>query len=125
MDIEKFNEYKKRTRGNWGKDLSMLKMMTIGLLNQFKDDELTPITEMLLNYLLSIPKARKEGKKFVMHPFNYGPEIFYAMDLQPVFPENWSPVCAAFGLTPKNFEISENIYSGFQRIFQYFFLSLV
>jgi benzoyl-CoA reductase/2-hydroxyglutaryl-CoA dehydratase subunit BcrC/BadD/HgdB len=30
-------------------------------------------------------------------------ELFYAMDLQPVFPENWSPVCAAFGLTPDNF----------------------
>lgn len=36
-------------------------------------------------------------------------EIFYAMDLQPVFPENWSPVCAAFGLTSQNFEISEGM----------------
>jgi benzoyl-CoA reductase/2-hydroxyglutaryl-CoA dehydratase subunit BcrC/BadD/HgdB len=36
-------------------------------------------------------------------------EIFYAMDLQPVFPENWSPVCAAFGLTPRHFEISEGM----------------
>lgn len=44
-----------------------------------------------------------------MPPMNGAIEIFYAMDLQPVFPENWSPVCAAFGLTPGNFEVSEGM----------------
>jgi len=112
MDIEKFNEYKKRTRGNWGKDLSMLKMMTIGLLNQFKDDELTPITEMLLNYLLSIPKARKEGKKFVMHPFNYGPEIFYAMDLAPLMQETYSVGLAPLGLNEPYLDLANKIGYG-------------
>lgn len=48
-----------------------------------------------------------------MPPMNGAIEIFYAMGLQPVFPENWSPVCAAFGLTPNNFEIAENM--GFSR----------
>jgi benzoyl-CoA reductase/2-hydroxyglutaryl-CoA dehydratase subunit BcrC/BadD/HgdB len=48
-----------------------------------------------------------------MPPMNGGIEIFYAMGLQPVFPENWSPVCAAFGLSPKNFEVAENM--GFSR----------
>ncbi|MHA2391483.1 MAG: 2-hydroxyacyl-CoA dehydratase subunit D [Promethearchaeota archaeon] len=112
MDIEKFNEYKKRTRGNWGKDLSMLKMMTVGLLNQFKDDELTPITEMLLNYLLSIPKARKEGKKFVMHPFNYGPEIFYAMDLVPLMQETYSVGLAPLGLNEPYLDLTNKIGYG-------------
>lgn len=44
-----------------------------------------------------------------MPPMNGGIELFYAMGLQPVFPENWSPVCAAFGLTGRNFEVAENM----------------
>ena len=44
-----------------------------------------------------------------MPPMNGVIEMFYAMDLQPVFPENWSPVCAAFGLAPANFAVSENM----------------
>jgi benzoyl-CoA reductase/2-hydroxyglutaryl-CoA dehydratase subunit BcrC/BadD/HgdB len=44
-----------------------------------------------------------------MPPMNGVIELFYAMDLQPVFPENWSPVCAAFGLAPANFAVSESM----------------
>jgi len=112
MDIEKFNEYKKLTRGNWGKDLSMLKMMTVGLLNQNKDEELTPIIEGLLNYLLAIPKARKEGKKFIMHPFNYGPEIFYAMDMVPLMQETYSVGLAPLGLNEPYLDLTNKIGYG-------------
>jgi benzoyl-CoA reductase/2-hydroxyglutaryl-CoA dehydratase subunit BcrC/BadD/HgdB len=112
MDIEKFNEYKKLTRGNWGKDLSMLKMMTVGLLNQYKEEELTPIIDMLLGYLLAIPKARKEGKKFVMHPFNYGPEIFYAMDLVPLMQETYSVGLAPLGLNEPYLDLTNKIGYG-------------
>ncbi len=59
-------------------------------------------------YYLECIQAKKEGKPVGwMPPMNGAIEIFYAMDLQPVFPENWSPVCAAFGLTPRNFEVAE------------------
>ncbi|MHA1913158.1 MAG: 2-hydroxyacyl-CoA dehydratase subunit D [Promethearchaeota archaeon] len=112
MDIETFNEYKKLTRGNWGKDLSMLKMMTVGLLNQYKEEELTPIIDMLLNYLLAIPKARKEGKKLVMHPFNYGPELFYAMDLVPLMQETYSVGLAPLGLNEPYLDLSNEIGYG-------------
>jgi benzoyl-CoA reductase/2-hydroxyglutaryl-CoA dehydratase subunit BcrC/BadD/HgdB len=112
MDIEKFNEYKKLTRGNWGKDLSMLKMMTVSLLNQYKDEELTPIIEGLLGYLLAIPKARKEGKKFIMHPFNYGPEIFYAMDMVPLMQETYSVGLAPFGLNEPYLDLTNKIGYG-------------
>ncbi|MEW6265490.1 MAG: 2-hydroxyacyl-CoA dehydratase family protein [Thermodesulfobacteriota bacterium] len=44
-----------------------------------------------------------------MPPMNGAIEVFYALDLMPVFPENWSPVCAAFGLAPANFDISERL----------------
>jgi benzoyl-CoA reductase/2-hydroxyglutaryl-CoA dehydratase subunit BcrC/BadD/HgdB len=46
-------------------------------------------------------------------PMNGAIEVFYAMGIQPVFPENWSPVCAAFGLAPRNFEVAEAL--GFSR----------
>ncbi len=62
------------------------------------------------NYYLECNEAKRRGTPVGwMPPMNGAIEIFYAMDLQPVFPENWSPVCAAFGLTPGNFEVAENL----------------
>jgi len=112
LDDEIYLKYKKLSRGNWGKDLSMLKMMYVGLLNRFKDDELTPITEMLLNYLLAIPKARKEGKKLIMHPFNYGPEIFYAMNLVPLMQETYSVGLAPLRLNEPYLDLANKIGYG-------------
>jgi len=55
-------------------------------------------------------QAKSEGKPVGwMPPMNGAIELFYAMDLQPVFPENWSPVCAAFGLAPANFQVAEDM----------------
>ncbi|MBY8985267.1 MAG: 2-hydroxyacyl-CoA dehydratase [Candidatus Lokiarchaeota archaeon] len=82
-----FNEYKKNSRGNWGKDLAIWKMMFTAVLNSQKDIELTPFNEMLLKIFSSIPKARKQGKPIIMHPFNYEPELFFAMDLTPLMQE--------------------------------------
>ncbi|MHA2282991.1 MAG: hypothetical protein ACXAC5_19295, partial [Promethearchaeota archaeon] len=81
IDIEKFNEYNKISREDWGKDLAIWKMMFTGLLSSQKDVELTPFNEMLLNIFADIPKARKQGKPIIMHPFNYEPELFFAMDM--------------------------------------------
>jgi benzoyl-CoA reductase/2-hydroxyglutaryl-CoA dehydratase subunit BcrC/BadD/HgdB len=68
------------------------------------------LARVVADYYLECHQARTEGKPVGwMPPMNGGIEVFYAMDLQPVFPENWSPVCAAFGLAPANFEISERM----------------
>ncbi|MFZ5568845.1 MAG: 2-hydroxyacyl-CoA dehydratase subunit D [Thermodesulfobacteriota bacterium] len=68
------------------------------------------LNQVVGEYYLECMQARKNGKPVVwMPPMNGAIEICYAMDLQPVFPENWSPVCAAFGLAPRNFEVSENL----------------
>lgn len=65
---------------------------------------------VVAEYYLESHEAKKTGKPVGwMPPMNGAIELCYAMDLMPVFPENWSPVCAAFGLTPQNFEISENM----------------
>jgi benzoyl-CoA reductase/2-hydroxyglutaryl-CoA dehydratase subunit BcrC/BadD/HgdB len=68
------------------------------------------LQKVVADYYLCCMTAKAEGRPVGwMPPMNGAIELFYAMDLQPVFPENWSPVCAAFGLTPQNFTVSENM----------------
>jgi benzoyl-CoA reductase/2-hydroxyglutaryl-CoA dehydratase subunit BcrC/BadD/HgdB len=68
------------------------------------------LQKIVTEYYLQCMSAKAQGRPVGwMPPMNGAIELFYAMDLQPVFPENWSPVCAAFGLTPQNFTISENM----------------
>jgi benzoyl-CoA reductase/2-hydroxyglutaryl-CoA dehydratase subunit BcrC/BadD/HgdB len=68
------------------------------------------LQKVVTDYYLRCMTAKAEGRAVGwMPPMNGAIELFYAMDLQPVFPENWSPVCAAFGLTPQNFTVSENM----------------
>ena len=68
------------------------------------------LNRVVTEYYLSCQSAKSEGRPVGwMPPMNGAIELCYAMDLQPVFPENWSPVCAAFGLTPQNFKVSEDM----------------
>jgi benzoyl-CoA reductase/2-hydroxyglutaryl-CoA dehydratase subunit BcrC/BadD/HgdB len=68
------------------------------------------LSTIIIDYYRECNQARGMGKPIGwMPPMNGGIEIFYAMDLQPVFPENWSPICAAFGLTPENFRVTEEM----------------
>lgn len=68
------------------------------------------LSGIVAEYYQECTTAKAEGRPVGwMPPMNGAIEIFYAMDLQPVFPENWSPVCAAFGLAPQNFEVSEGM----------------
>jgi benzoyl-CoA reductase/2-hydroxyglutaryl-CoA dehydratase subunit BcrC/BadD/HgdB len=68
------------------------------------------LNPLILNYYQECLEARGSGKPVVwMPPMNGAIELCYAMDLQPVFPENWSPLCAAFGFTPQNFQVSEEM----------------
>lgn len=66
------------------------------------------LNQLVLRFYQECLEARAKGKPVGwMPPMNGAIEIFYAMDLQPVFPENWSPLCAAFGYAPQNFRIAE------------------
>jgi len=72
------------------------------------------LNDIVARFYLEGHEAKRQGIPVGwMPPMNGAIEIFYAMGLQPVFPENWSPVCAAFGLTPSHFEMAENM--GFSR----------
>ena len=112
MDIELYNKYKKLGRGSWGKDLLMWKTMFNAFLIQNKDEEFTPVTELLLNTFLDIPKARKEEKPIIMHPFNYGPELFYAMDMAPLMQEVFSVGLAPFHFNEPYIDFTNQIGFG-------------
>jgi benzoyl-CoA reductase/2-hydroxyglutaryl-CoA dehydratase subunit BcrC/BadD/HgdB len=68
------------------------------------------LQKIVAEFYLEGHEAKKAGKPIGwMPPMNGLIEIFYAMDLQPAFPENWSPVCAAFGLIHKNYMTAESM----------------
>jgi benzoyl-CoA reductase subunit B len=111
--MEIYNKYKKLGRGNWGKDLIMWKAMYTGLLNRFREEEeFTPFMEFFLNLFLDLPKARREGKPIIMHPFNYGPELFHAMDLAPLMQEIFSVGLAPFHLNEPYIDYTNKIGYG-------------
>lgn len=112
LDAETFQKYKKLGRGGWGKDLSLWKTMYMGFLNQFKEEDYTPFVEMMLNMFLELPNARKEGRPIIMHPFNYGPEVFYAMNLAPLMQEVFSVGLAPFHFNEPYIDITNEIGYG-------------
>lgn len=68
------------------------------------------LSKIVAEFYQECMQAKADGKPVGwMPPMNGAIELFYAMDLQPVFPENWSPVCAAFGLAPANFAVAESM----------------
>ncbi len=87
IDKELFDKYRKLGRGSWGKDLAIWKTMYTGFLTMAKSEGFNPFFEMFLNNFLDIPKSRKEGIPVIMHPFNYGPELFFAMNITPLMQE--------------------------------------
>lgn len=112
IDLELFNKYKELGKGNWGKDLKLWKMMYTGFLIQNKDQEFTPVTEFFLNLFLDLPKARKENVSIIMHPFNYGPELFYAMGLAPLMQEVFSVGLAPFHFNEPYIDFTNKIGYG-------------
>ena len=61
-------------------------------------------------YYADAHAAKAEGKLVGwMPPMNGVIEVFRAMDIFPIMPENWSPVCAATGLAPECMEAAERM----------------
>jgi benzoyl-CoA reductase/2-hydroxyglutaryl-CoA dehydratase subunit BcrC/BadD/HgdB len=68
------------------------------------------LQKIVADFYLEGHESKRSGKPVGwMPPMNGLIEIFYAMDLMPAFPENWSPVCAAFGLIDQNYETAESM----------------
>ena len=113
MDEEVYQEYKKKGRGNWGgKDLIMWKALYNGFLTMAKDEEFTPFTKFMFDIFLDVRKARKEEIPIIMHPFNYGPELFHAMELSPFMQEIFSVGLAPIHLNETYIDYTNTIGYG-------------
>lgn len=61
-------------------------------------------------YYADAHSAKADGRLVGWMPAMNGViEVFRAMDIVPVIPENWSPVCAATGLAPECMEAAERM----------------
>ncbi|TFF98968.1 MAG: hypothetical protein EU540_07500, partial [Promethearchaeota archaeon] len=118
---EELKEYKKLGRGNWGEGFGLLKGMYNGFITRIRDeaaemeeeqDEIMPPMKMLLNLLLDLRNARREGKKICMHPFNYGPELLYTMGLVPLMQELFSVGLATTHINEFYLDITNKIGYG-------------
>jgi benzoyl-CoA reductase/2-hydroxyglutaryl-CoA dehydratase subunit BcrC/BadD/HgdB len=116
-----YKKYKKIAREKWGPEFTLWKAMFRGFIDLFKqrmkeegtfDDPINPVGKMLLDKFINVPKARLEGKPIVMHPFNYGPELFYAMDLEPLMQELFSVGLAPLYLNEYYIDITNEMGYG-------------
>ncbi len=63
------------------------------------------LRQIIADFYADGHKAKAEGRPVGwIPPMNGLIELFYAMDIHPVFPENWAPLCAAIGSNMTNFE---------------------
>jgi benzoyl-CoA reductase subunit B len=92
MNDEMIKEYTAFAQKEWPSDLGLWKVMFQGFLG-FVQMNLaggvpdSPFNELILDVFTRIARARMENKPIILYSFNCGPELFYAMDLEPVMLE--------------------------------------
>jgi benzoyl-CoA reductase/2-hydroxyglutaryl-CoA dehydratase subunit BcrC/BadD/HgdB len=65
----------------------------------------TKLRQIIEDFYADSHRAKFEGRPVGwIPPMNGLIELFYAMDIHPIFPENWAPICAAIGTNTKHFE---------------------
>ncbi len=68
----------------------------------------TALREIIAEFYADGHRAKAEGRPVGwIPPMNGLIELFYAMDVHPIFPENWAPLCAAMGTNAANFSFAE------------------
>jgi benzoyl-CoA reductase/2-hydroxyglutaryl-CoA dehydratase subunit BcrC/BadD/HgdB len=66
------------------------------------------LRQIITDFYADAHRAKAEGRTVGwIPPMNGLIELFYSMDIHPVFPENWAPICAAIGTSANNFETAE------------------
>jgi benzoyl-CoA reductase/2-hydroxyglutaryl-CoA dehydratase subunit BcrC/BadD/HgdB len=72
------------------------------------------LRRIITDFYADAHRAKAEGRPVGwIPPMNGLIELFYAMDIHPIFPENWAPICAAIGTSTNNFAYAEKKgYSG-------------
>lgn len=66
------------------------------------------LRQIITDFYADGHRAKAEGRPVGwIPPMNGLIELFYAMDIHPIFPENWAPICAAIGTSTNNFAYAE------------------
>lgn len=117
MTEDKFTQYEAFAAREWPSDLGLWKNLLLGFianmrLNIAAGAPETPMGEYMLDMFARIARARLEGKPLIMHPFNYGPELFYAMDLEPLMQEVFSVGLAPFHLNEPYIDLANQMGYG-------------
>ncbi|NVM01603.1 MAG: 2-hydroxyacyl-CoA dehydratase [Candidatus Helarchaeota archaeon] len=82
-----YKKYRKMSKEIKGKDFKLWKTLLNGALMMARSMPYEPYVEMMLDNFVNVGRARIKGKPLIGHPFNYGPELLHAMDLQPFMQE--------------------------------------
>lgn len=117
MTEDKFTKYEQFAAQEWPSDLGLWKnLLLASIANTRLNLEIganeTPMGEYLIDMFARIAKARLEQKPIIMHPFNYGPELFYAMDLEPLMQEVFSVGLAPFHLNEPYIDMANQMGYG-------------
>lgn len=65
----------------------------------------TALRQIITDFYEDGHRAKAEGRAVGwIPPMNGLIELFYSMDIHPIFPESWAPLCAAIGTNTSNFE---------------------
>jgi len=68
----------------------------------------TALRQIIADFYADGHRAKAEGRPVGwIPPMNGLIELFYSMDIHPIFPENWAPLCAAMGTNKGNFAYAE------------------
>jgi|GEM_PF-1415215 len=117
MSEELFKKYEEMAQEEWPEDLGLWKNLFLGNIalakeNLAKGMPYTPIPELQLEMFARIARARMSGKPIVMYPFNYGPELFYAMNVEPFMQEVFSVGLAPFRLNEPYIDLANQMGYG-------------
>jgi len=113
--------YKKISREKWGSEFTLWKAMFRGVIDMMEDqnreidaaaDTFNPFAKMFLDVFVDVARARMNKKPIIMHPFNFGPELFHTMNLEPLMQELFSVGLAPFHLNEHYIDISNELGYG-------------
>ncbi|MHA1649196.1 MAG: 2-hydroxyacyl-CoA dehydratase subunit D [Candidatus Helarchaeota archaeon] len=116
-----YKNYKKIAREKWGSEFTLWKAMFRGFIDMMREEAIkqgkenepiNPFSKMLLDVFIDVARARKKGKQIIMYPFNYGPELFHAMNLEPLMQEMFSVGLAPFHINEHYLDITNEIGYG-------------
>lgn len=117
MDRDRFTKYEEMAAAEWPSDLGLWKNLLLGniafardLISKGRPD--TPIFDVQLSMFARIATARMEGKPIIMYPFNYGPELFYAMNVEPLMQEVFSVGLAPFHMNEPYIDVTNQMGYG-------------